>query len=198
MVDSTGLVSRQETRVGSNPTSSTVSKSSTSKERFFLGLVNRSLLKVTKSGKVFNTKTGREIASRCPSGRYRIVSYLDPESRIIYKIQVHRLVWITFKGIPNDPSLEVNHKDCDKSNCRLSNLELDTGTHNQQHARQNGLIYVLRGDDRPNAVFTDDQVITYRKLFSKERISVVQIATKHNCHRLTVRQMLKRKTYTHL
>jgi hypothetical protein len=173
-------------------------KSSAVKEKFFLCLCETGKLKVTKSGRVFNTKTGRELASNCPFGKYRIVSYQDPDSKIIYKILVHRLVWIVFKGIPDDHSLEVNHKDGNKANCSLSNLELSTSYHNNQHARKLGLVYVLRGDDRPNAIFSDEEVLRYRRLFSKDKTTIRAIAAKHRCHSLTVRQMLQGKTYSHL
>lgn len=45
----------------------------------------------------------------------------------------HRLVWIAFKGqIPE--GFEVNHKDLDKHNNRLDNLELLTHSDNLKHA----------------------------------------------------------------
>lgn len=52
--------------------------------------------------------------------------------------QVHRLVAIAY--IPNPNSLpEVNHRDTNKKNNRVSNLEWNTTLENQQHAWETGL-----------------------------------------------------------
>jgi len=47
-----------------------------------------------------------------------------------------RLVAIHFVPNPNNLN-EVNHKDCDKSNNKASNLEWCTHLYNMQHARKN-------------------------------------------------------------
>ena len=51
---------------------------------------------------------------------------------------VHRLVWIAFNGDVPD-KLELNHKDGDKSNNRLNNLELETRSGNCKHSFRVGL-----------------------------------------------------------
>lgn len=56
-----------------------------------------------------------------------------------YRYYVHRLVLETFGGKPWDTSLEVNHKDGNKSNNHLRNLEWCTSSENKQHGVDNGL-----------------------------------------------------------
>lgn len=61
---------------------------------------------------------------------------------------VHRLVWEAFNGpIPN--RLEINHKDLDRANNRLDNLELMTHQQNIQHAidayKSQGLLRAVKG-----------------------------------------------------
>lgn len=48
------------------------------------------------------------------------------------KLYVHRLVAQAF--IPGDASLEINHKDGDKTNNRANNLEWVTRSQNQIHS----------------------------------------------------------------
>ena len=50
---------------------------------------------------------------------------------------VHSLVALAFIG-PRPEGMEVNHKDCDKQNNALNNLEYVTHGENQRHAAQMG------------------------------------------------------------
>lgn len=49
---------------------------------------------------------------------------------------LHRLVGIAF--IPGDSSLEINHIDFDRTNCRASNLEWETRLGNVDYSLKNG------------------------------------------------------------
>ena len=61
---------------------------------------------------------------------------------------VHRLVWQTFCG-RIEGRLEINHKDLDRANNRLNNLELVTHQQNIQHAidayKSQGLLRAIKG-----------------------------------------------------
>ena len=57
---------------------------------------------------------------------------------------IHRLIAMTF--IPNSDNLEqINHKDGNKLNNRVDNLEWCTNLYNQQHAWKNGLHKSTKG-----------------------------------------------------
>lgn len=77
---------------------------------------------------------------------------------------VHRLVWESFNG-PIPPGLEVNHKDGNKRNNRLDNLEVGTKRQNFEHAVRNGLhtIFYRRGSNGTAAVLSDQDVAEIRK-----------------------------------
>lgn len=61
-------------------------------------------------------------------------------------VSIHRIIWETFRGeIPS--GLCINHIDGDKTNNRLSNLEVVTAQENTAHATRTGL--VLSGDKHP-------------------------------------------------
>ena len=61
---------------------------------------------------------------------------------------VHRLMWEAFNG-PIPGRLEINHKDLDRSNNRLDNLELVTHQQNAQHFidtyKSQGLLRAVKG-----------------------------------------------------
>jgi len=97
------------------------------------------------------------------------------------KIYMHRLVAQHF--IPNlDNKLEVNHKDGNKQNNYVSNLEWCTRFENNKHAFENGLknnnhfkkkVKIIKGD------------------FSKTFDSIVNCSKYFNCHETTIGQLIK-------
>lgn len=60
-------------------------------------------------------------------------------------VRVHRLVALAF--IPNpDNKPQINHKDCNKNNNSVSNLEWCTNSYNHAHKMAHGLNVVPKGD----------------------------------------------------
>ena len=60
---------------------------------------------------------------------------------------VHRLVALEF--IPNESGCEqINHKDCNKQNNRVENLEWCSALENVRHAVKNGRLNIRRKNDK--------------------------------------------------
>ena len=78
---------------------------------------------------------GYSIVDLCKNGKY-------------FRGSVHRMMWETFNG-PIKSKLEVNHKDLNRSNNQLTNLELVTHQQNIQHAidayKAKGLLRAVKG-----------------------------------------------------
>ena len=91
---------------------------------------------VSNMGKVKTVKTGRVLTSIVDARGYERVCLFKTNREKRYK--VHRLVAITF--IPNPANkAQVNHKDGNKRNNRVENLEWATNEENMHHSRENGL-----------------------------------------------------------
>ncbi len=76
---------------------------------------------------------------------------------------VHRLVAQTY--LPNPQKLpEVNHKDANKRNNKVLNLEWVTRQQNADHASRHGLYKhePARGEDHPDAKITERDVLKIR------------------------------------
>jgi len=165
-------------------------------EKFFLRLIRDGKLKVTKSGRAFNLVTGREIGKARPGfNSYRKLSWMHPKTRKIVQIQLHRIVWSSVNGIPEDPDLIVNHIDGYKPNCRLSNLELTDDAGNAQHAITTGLNVPKKAEENGNAVFTNGQIRGLRRKFAQGLIDVKYITEKYSVSKFTANALLKAKTY---
>lgn len=81
-----------------------------------------------------------------PNGYYRITLAKNGKKRQVY---LHRLMAEYF--IPNPLNLpQVNHKDGNKLNCSLDNLEWVSVQENVIHAYKNGLINHICGEEHPN------------------------------------------------
>lgn len=83
-----------------------------------------------------NTYSGR-ILNPSKISRYPLVVLYGPDGEK-KTIRVHLLVARAFIG-PCPEGMEVNHKDTNKWNCRLTNLEYLTPQKNSEHASKKGL-----------------------------------------------------------
>ena len=77
--------------------------------------------------------------------------------------RIHRLVAEAFLDNPNCYEV-VNHKNGDKTNNKVSNLEWCSRSHNQQHAYDNNLIKKKFGSDHWNYGKTGDLNATSKKV----------------------------------
>lgn len=104
---------------------------------------------IDTNGNVYNLKSDRFVKQHLTKkGYYRVGMICD--NSVSKTCIVHRLVALAF--IPtNDISLEVNHKDGDKKNNNVDNLEWVTSLENIQHAVTSGLRDV-------HYKYTDDDV----------------------------------------
>ena len=110
---------------------------------------------VTKDGQVFS-EDGRKIKQYKNESGYLIVNVKDPEDGVQRRRRVHRLVAETY--IPNpEEKPEVNHKDGDKTNNQVGNLEWATSKENKDHGWAKGL-YTAKGEIHVDSILTDEQV----------------------------------------
>lgn len=110
---------------------------------------------VTKEGLVFSSKTNKFLKfSYDKKGYQRVGLYIgNCKSKTI---KVHRLVAETF--IPNlKNKTDVNHKDGNKSNNNISNLEWTTRSENMKHAFKTGL-----------KIITDKQISRFKTMVKSQ------------------------------
>lgn len=123
---------------------------------------------ITRGGKPCSriVKWGRHTAGYCWIYLSCAAQGLPARKRCI-----HSLVAEAFIG-PRKPKEEVNHKDGDKWNPRLSNLEYVTHAENLKHAGLTGLM--RRGSGRPDAKLDEEKVRFIRD--NKGKISQYDMA----------------------
>jgi hypothetical protein len=95
------------------------------------------LYRISNMGRIFSIRNGK-IRKDVRSGHgYRAIQLSDSSHRK-HRFYVHRLVAITFLGIPEDASYEVNHINLIKTDNRIANLEWVSRKDNYKHGYING------------------------------------------------------------
>lgn len=112
------------------------------------------------------------------------------------KTFVHRIVALTF--IPNPQQKPfINHKDGNKSNNSVDNLEWCTHSENTLHAFANGLMVAKKGEKNHSAKLSDKQVEEIKKLLLQGKTQY-SIAKKFSVHKVTIFDIKHGKTWAHL
>ena len=134
---------------------------------------------------------GRELVPQLTNDGYlKVTLCKNGESKKFY---LHRLVALQF--IDNNTNLpQVNHKDGNKLNNTVTNLEWCTKIENQNHAVRTGLMQ--RGQDRPSAKLTEEQVLEIYKL--KGILKSQDIANKYNVSKNTINCILRGSKWSYL
>ena len=116
-------------------------------------------------------------------------------NRVRKKEKIHRLVAYTF--LPTIEGLNVvNHKDLNKENNLLENLEWSSPKLNVKHAIENKK-FKCRGEENPNSKLTIKQVDELRKFYEKysHRGVLSTLAKKYNVSITTICYIIKNKNW---
>lgn len=139
------------------------------KDQKIIDLLNAGRYSVTESGDVVSNSyqnSGIQQKLRPHTNKFGYMRVVLAGDGIKMSCSVHRVVALAL--IPNPLNLpHVNHKDCDKSNNKPSNLEWVTRKDNMKHASEMGLLATPS-----NAKLTKEQVIKIKiMLKNKEKIA---------------------------
>lgn len=108
---------------------------------------------------------------------------------------VHVLVAEAFI-YPRPIGMQVNHKDGNKTNNVINNLEYLTPSENTLHAYANGLIRHAVGEEIPTTRLNPGKVHTIRKLLKTH--SQAEIARMYGVHQSSISDIATKVTWKHL
>lgn len=115
------------------------------------------------------------------------------KNNICEKFMIHRLVAYEFLGLHKDSLLEVNHKDGNRHNNRVCNLEVVTHQQNIEHS----IITNLKndyGERSSNAKLTNKQAAEIRWLWANGMMQK-NISKMYNVCKQTICNIVHNKSY---
>jgi NUMOD4 motif/HNH endonuclease len=119
---------------------------------------------VSNLGRIKNSRTGTILKADVSNMGYHRFNLYNIITKKQKKFSIHRLVALYF--VDGDKSLDVNHKDGDKSHNYASNLEWMTKGENNAHAFRTGL-RSQNGTKNPSNVYSEEQIHHICKLLEK-------------------------------
>lgn len=136
------------------------------------------------------------------TGYILVQLYHEPRKR--KSLLVHRLVMLTFQPNPVMDELEVNHKDLDTTNNKMSNLEWVTSQGNKDHYTASEkfktvIIKVPKGEEQHLSKLTEGQVLEIRRLYDSGEVTNKRgLGRMFGVQEGTIRLILSNLTWKHL
>ncbi len=149
---------------------------------------------VSNLGKIRNSETKKVLINRLKGNYYQVGIRFNNKRNWI---SVHRLILSTFAPISNISKLCVNHKNCNKLDNNLENLEWCSYQENMNHAMKNNLL--PKGSNNHNSKLLESDVLDIRKLWLEpNRKTSREIAKLYNVTHRVILLIVNRKTWTHI
>jgi hypothetical protein len=122
--------------------------------------------KISNHGDIYSYRSARVLKRvKDKSGYLTLPTKIGGREGKDYCFKIHRLVAIAF--IPNPKGKPcVNHKDGDKENNHISNLEWCTVKENTQHAFDTGLSKALKGEKNVGSRISQVDADTIRLVYT--------------------------------
>lgn len=88
-------------------------------------------------------------------------------------------IYVAKTFIPNpENKTQINHKDCNKVNNHISNLEWATPIENMKHAYDNNLVPILFGENHYNSILKEEEIVYIFE--NKDNLTMNELSKKFN------------------
>ena len=116
---------------------------------------------------------------------------------VLKALPIHRIMMMTYNPVSNMDALEVNHKDGDKTNNLLNNLEWVSTKENIRHAHRTGLSNSI-GERNPGHKLVEKEVYEIIDLIQHTKYTYSEISVFYGVHEETIGRIKRKKSWKHL
>ena len=165
----------------------------------YRGIDYSNKFQISNSGELQNIKTNTVYKKQRNKLGYQIVIVsLGSRKNKLY-IRIHKAVAETFIPNPENKS-EVNHKDGNKSNNFVENLEWSTHHENMTHASKTGLLHPATGISQGFSRLSQADVLYIKNHYipRDKQFGSRGLAKKFNCSHNVILNIIHNKTYKEL
>lgn len=150
---------------------------------------------VSTEGRVWSSKSNKVLKTWVSNCNYELIG-LSYNGKTKHKT-VHRIVAEAF--IPNPyGKKQVNHKDGNKVNNKVTNLEWNTQSENMKHANTKGLTRDRKGDNSFYHKVTSKDVLKIREMYASGSYLMREIGEEFNLSRHAIGDIISGKTWKHI
>lgn len=157
--------------------------------------LKKGLYQINEEGEVWSNSANKVMKMRLDKDGYPSLS-LRNTSDGYSNFSIHRMLLGTFNSRPDYQDLTVNHKDGDKLNYCLTNLEWMTVQENNAHANETGLRNV-KLENHPKAKLTNEDVLNIVVMLKQGRTGA-SIAKEYGVNKSAISKIKTGATWSSL
>ena len=149
--------------------------------------------RISNFGRIFSLNYNKIMTPKVNHAGYNEITVREngyQKSRL-----VHILIVKSFIQKDWNKNLVVNHKDGNKLNNCVSNLEIVSRSYNSKHAFLMGLHTPLKGEDVSNSKLKQDEIIKIREIYKKGDHTHKQIGELFNVTQSNITRILNGDTW---
>lgn len=155
------------------------------------------LFAITKDGKLWSKRTNRFLKQTISkTGYYTVATKIGGRGGVTKCFKIHRLVCEAYNDNPDNKPF-VNHKDGNKLNNHISNLEWCTSSENNKHSYDTKLRDIKSGIDVFNSKLSREQIEEIRSLYIPycRVFGARSLSEKYDVSHETIHRVVNNKSY---
>jgi hypothetical protein len=163
-----------------------------SKEKFVSISGYEGLYKIAKTGEIYSVLRNKTLKHQTQSNGYKTVNLWKDKK--VKTCTIHRLIAQAFIPNPNNKPV-INHKNLNKADNSIENLEWCSHSENIKHAKDNGLGV---GEKNGNSKLTKEQVLEIREKYKFRKYTHIMLGNEYGVRENYIQRIVAKQVWKHI